>query len=697
MQAIVEFFGNRCLFATPLHPARWLPPWALLMVASAGQAACLAPAQGEMQALDALTFRAPAEALVKLKALADTTATATTTTTSKSTQSPAQRALWFVLASDATRQLGMTSASIEHADAGLAVLAPDTRSDLALRLRVARASQLDSSAGAIEELTAVLAELGDRPLARGCVLTARGWRQLDTDAIEAALRDLTEAVKLMTAWGERDDQMVAIGRLSVVYSRSGDHAAALRLVDESVDYFRATRAQVRLTTALSRRSDALMALKRLPQAEAALNEALNIGRQLGDVATEAAVLLRLCGVVGKQDRPGAEQEALGLCNEAERVLRASKMLDEESIHGLAMLRVEALRSRPPTQAELTALNAALEAASAGGSSSFLGRAHRTRAQALAALGDHRAAHADLLKFIELYREATSIERVNAQAAMRVGFETDRAMSRSAALDQQNRNARERLLWVAVAGLASLLAAGGLGYALLLNRRHQARLTLVAERDDLTGLPNRRKILESAEQQFALARRRGSELVLGMMDIDHFKRINDQHGHAGGDLVLSRFGQAADAALRSTDSMGRWGGEEFLVVLPDCAEFSARDVAERLRSHLSAHRNTSGEDAPIQFTVSVGLAAITPTDTNLQALIQRADSALYEAKAQGRDRVVIDRVQGSSSAKLEAGSASVIADTDAVASTEQTEQTEQTEPTEPTNQRRRGERRQRHAA
>jgi diguanylate cyclase (GGDEF)-like protein len=241
--------------------------------------------------------------------------------------------------------------------------------------------------------------------------------------------------------------------------------------------------------------------------------------------------------------------------------------------------------------------------------------------------------------------------MTAQAAMRVGFETDRALARSAALDQQNQISKERLWWVVLAASALLFAAGGLAYALLLNRRHQLRLTLVAERDDLTGLPNRRKIMEDAEQQFALARRRGSELVLGMVDIDHFKRINDQHGHAGGDLVLSGLGKTARAALRTTDALGRWGGEEFLLVLPDCNLTGGLDVAQRVRSCLAGRTIQNADGTEVSFTVSIGLAAIEPTDVNLQALLQRADRALYSAKTQGRDRVVLDGIEANESADV----------------------------------------------
>jgi diguanylate cyclase (GGDEF)-like protein len=179
---------------------------------------------------------------------------------------------------------------------------------------------------------------------------------------------------------------------------------------------------------------------------------------------------------------------------------------------------------------------------------------------------------------------------------------------------------------------------------VLNRRHRLRLAEVADRDDLTGLPNRRKIVEHAEHQFALERRRGGSLVIGMLDIDHFKQINDRHGHEGGDRVLRALGAAASGALRSTDTLGRWGGEEFLLVLPDCPPDAAAVVAERLRSLLAAQAVAGGAgeagDA-MRFSVSIGLAAATPGDATLQALVQRADSALYVAKAAGRDRVVFD--------------------------------------------------------
>jgi diguanylate cyclase (GGDEF)-like protein len=612
------------------NPLRQLLLWlGLSMTAGLGSAwaACMAPAQGALAPLEALAFRAPAQALAQLEKLGVLV----------STQAPVERATALAIAAEATRQLGQGPIFLAHARAGLAALAPDHSSDLALRLRAVHAIGQDDAALALAEFDAALLAAADRPLARGCLLRDRGWTRLGTNNLEGALSDLMEAHALLGAHPERDEQMVATGRLAVAYVNAGDHTTALSLVEETEAHFRRTQAWVRLATALGRKAGSLSALKRLPEAEAALREALAVSRRIGDNSGVEQTLISLCLAVGRQDR---EAEALALCSEAERAMVGSPSADEDSRHELALLRVEVLRSRAPNNQEMAALQGVMRAW-AGASEREQARIYLARARAYATRGDFELAHRDAMQVLSLQRAATDSERINSQAAMRVRFETDRALARGAALAEQNKIGKERLLWVALAALASLAAAGGLGYSLLLNRRHQLRLTQVAERDDLTGLPNRRKIMEDAEQQFALARRRGSALVIGMCDIDHFKRINDTHGHAGGDLVLAAFGKAARPALRSTDSLGRWGGEEFLLVLPDCALHDGAVVAERMRALLGAQavRNSTGQE--LRFTVSIGLAMATAADTHLQTVLQRADAALYAAKEQGRDRVMLD--------------------------------------------------------
>jgi diguanylate cyclase (GGDEF)-like protein len=165
----------------------------------------------------------------------------------------------------------------------------------------------------------------------------------------------------------------------------------------------------------------------------------------------------------------------------------------------------------------------------------------------------------------------------------------------------------------------------------------ARIHKLATRDDLTGLVNRRHMEELADIEHRRAMRSGSVPCLCLIDIDHFKRINDAHGHAAGDVVLRLFARHAAASVRETDVLARGGGEEFLVMLPDTQPPEAMTGFERLRRLLS--RDAAwGEHAHLRVTFSGGLTAWRPGEPLRDALV-RADAALYEAKASGRDRLV----------------------------------------------------------
>ena len=156
-------------------------------------------------------------------------------------------------------------------------------------------------------------------------------------------------------------------------------------------------------------------------------------------------------------------------------------------------------------------------------------------------------------------------------------------------------------------------------------------------DDLTGLANRRELLASLDRAIAGARRSRRPLALAVIDIDHFKHINDSHGHPAGDAVIRRIAMLAVAVMRGQDTVGRLGGEEFAVVLPDCTAEDALAACERLRL---AVRDTDLEmetGHPIFITLSTGIAVFDRQDS-AEAMIARADAALYAAKHGGRDQV-----------------------------------------------------------
>jgi diguanylate cyclase (GGDEF)-like protein len=168
-----------------------------------------------------------------------------------------------------------------------------------------------------------------------------------------------------------------------------------------------------------------------------------------------------------------------------------------------------------------------------------------------------------------------------------------------------------------------------------------RLVAIASTDPLTGALNRRSFTDRALAELARARRYERPVSLLMIDADRFKAVNDTYGHAGGDAVLRALAGHLTATLRPSDVFGRFGGEEFAVLLPETGLVSAEIVAERICAELAALPvQSNGQE--IRFTVSIGIAEFEPEATDIKATLDRADAALYQAKARGRNRVVTDR-------------------------------------------------------
>ncbi|HET9122190.1 MAG TPA: sensor domain-containing diguanylate cyclase [Acidiferrobacteraceae bacterium] len=164
---------------------------------------------------------------------------------------------------------------------------------------------------------------------------------------------------------------------------------------------------------------------------------------------------------------------------------------------------------------------------------------------------------------------------------------------------------------------------------------ERKLRRLATTDYLTGIANRRAFLEHAARAFKRCQRHNAHMALFIIDLDHFKSVNDRHGHIAGDLVLIRFVAATRLELRATDLFGRLGGEEFALVVHD----AALEVAQRITERTRVLRFESDDGSPYQITVSIGGTRNRPEDTGIERLLDRADKALYEAKHSGRDRVV----------------------------------------------------------
>jgi len=165
-----------------------------------------------------------------------------------------------------------------------------------------------------------------------------------------------------------------------------------------------------------------------------------------------------------------------------------------------------------------------------------------------------------------------------------------------------------------------------------------RINHLAAHDDLTGLLNRRRMSEVVQAERERCVRSRRPLVLALLDLDFFKLVNDRYGHAAGDAVLCAFAGRVLDNLRSTDVLARWGGEEFLLLLPETSLDGALVLLERVRREV-AELCVETANGEIRLTVSIGVAAGRVQDT-MEQVLEHADEALYQAKAQGRDRVVV---------------------------------------------------------
>jgi len=218
----------------------------------------------------------------------------------------------------------------------------------------------------------------------------------------------------------------------------------------------------------------------------------------------------------------------------------------------------------------------------------------------------------------------------ARMALAIWIEPPQIESLPVTLNQQ-------LYQADLAGYALGVLLMAVGFILMANDRLKEELQYLAAHDTLTGAFARRAFIDLAEREQARGQRSGQPMALLMLDLDHFKAINDNYGHQMGDRVLHRFAEIAQGCLRRQDILGRYGGEEFIVLLPDTARDTAVTVAERICVTVAKTPVVVPGRKPVGISVSIGVA-VGDEKISLDRLIGLADQAMYRAKAAGRNRV-----------------------------------------------------------
>jgi diguanylate cyclase (GGDEF)-like protein len=267
------------------------------------------------------------------------------------------------------------------------------------------------------------------------------------------------------------------------------------------------------------------------------------------------------------------------------------------------------------------------------------------AEALSSVGRAAEARDAWHEVLRLSRRNFDSAIADQLAAQRAVFEMQHLRTQNDLLDQRRVQAERalkaeaRARWLTTAIITLLLGAAI--SAVLWLRRVNRRIAAVAAFDSLTGLLNRRSALRAGHSAWTTMRHDSTPLSVLMLDVDHFKRVNDTHGHAAGDEALRQVARVMRQCLRRSDHVARWGGEEFLVVLPEAAPDEALALAERLRIAVASNAFRIPEIArDLSVTVSIGLASAATQDTALEEIIARADRALYRAKHEGRNRTVV---------------------------------------------------------
>jgi diguanylate cyclase (GGDEF)-like protein len=492
---------------------------------------------------------------------------------------------------------------------------------------------------AIKSIDAARASQVKGSLADTCLLITRGLLQYRQDRADLAIGSLTQAYYASTAPEFAVPRIISASVLSSVMRSTGDYAQALALNQEVIDWNTQQGATLSLSVNRFLRGKILNLMKQYAAAIEEFAEARKLSVQLHDAQGVAFADLLDCTARIELDQL---DRAASACNSALRTFTVAHSADAmKEAEGL-LARIDLAKGH--AEKALNTWNEVLDHEGADLLPSRVASLYQWRARANAALHNYRDAYADLTEYARRYAAANDAERTKAAAALRARFETDREIERNALLKreldvsrEQSQRQAQALRWNAIVVTSGVLVIALLIYFLIVNRRYRQQLVKLASQDGLTGLPNRRRTAELATSALANATATQTQLTIAIIDMDHFKVINDRCGHATGDFVLKEFARVGRESLRESDVLGRWGGEEFLLVMPGATLEFAMASLERMRTLVFGIR-LPASGAGMRVSLSAGLATSLRHGRSLDEMIARADSALYVAKNEGRDLV-----------------------------------------------------------
>ena len=473
--------------------------------------------------------------------------------------------------------------------------------------------------------------LGEALIQRGSLLSQQGEQA-------KALLDFQRARASFRAAGIDHEVDTLMLWIAITYRRIGDWAQAERYFTRSVERMQDKQDWDRVITDLVQLGYLYDESGKPEKAKASFARAIEVATAHKEPLSAANARL---GLASAQVSLGEHDAALASLAQAGAIFGAEERHGSDDM--LLLLTGQALAGKGQHQKALANYAQALPLIEKDGNQRYLALLHQARAASHEALGNATQALADYKRYAALQASLHGKMRLEQSRLLEYEYEIrkrefeNHRLRAEASSRKSQLQALERIRrWQTLALLLGVLLVAVLAALALRQRKRTRRLRTLAMTDPLTGVASRRAIEKIAERALADATQLQTPVSVLLLDLDHFKTINDRYGHAAGDEVLRATTQAWQAQLRGRDRLGRIGGEEFAVVCMDANREQALAIAGRL---LAATRSLElpGIDPALHVRTSIGVAQASPGDTR-EALFARADAALYRAKHQGRDRV-----------------------------------------------------------
>jgi len=541
-----------------------------------------------------------------------------------------------------TRAAFSPAIAVTEADAGLREARKTDDGKAVAGFHSCRGYALDrlgrpQEAAAEYEAAVLQAERSESREALADALAMRGENRHYQGRYDEAIADLDRAYATSVELGLVAQQRYVLNAIANVYSDDnvGEFDKAIAYYRQLLQQDRAAGARLGEATTRYNIASALESKGEYANALSEYRHALEAYTALGDRSSVAETERAIGALLVRQ---GKAAEGQPWIERAAASFAAAG--DEESVARCRLPRARALRALGRLREARDELEQAERHFRASDNPRYLAKVYAELAEVHAQAGEWRKAYEASVAHRSVQAVLDRRARQEQTSRLRIQFDAAKKEQENRALLIENAHRGEALRTAervrSLQRLAIMLGAALmllLGTMALQQVQRGRRLKRLAMTDDLTGLPNRRGVLDALERGLRARQQDGRPLAVVVFDIDHFKRVNDLHGHHGGDRVLEDVAALVRAEVPASGSVGRFGGEEFLVVLPGLDHAGALALAERLRVAVS-----SGVGDGPRVTISLGVASA-GDDADAEALLRRADGALYRAKGEGRDRVV----------------------------------------------------------